>query len=131
MENLINQIINGIDLRIDGPMKFRLILQPLMSLIFAYKAGMRAAKAKDKPFVKGIIQDKDRRKEFTSEIWKDVGKLFILALILDIVFQIIVLNTVHPIGAIVTAVFLAIIPYLIFRGIITRLFEFINRKKID
>jgi len=57
--------------------------------------------------------------------WKSVGKIFVLALVLDIVYQIIVLRFVYPGEAIGAAFILAIAPYLILRGLVTR----IARKK--
>ena len=53
--------------------------------------------------------------------WKSVGKIFVLALILDVVYQIVVQRFVYPGEAIVVALVLAIVPYLLVRGLVTRL----------
>jgi hypothetical protein len=53
--------------------------------------------------------------------WRSVGKVFILALVLDAIYQFIVQRFVYPGEAIITAFLLAIVPYLVLRGIITRL----------
>jgi hypothetical protein len=53
--------------------------------------------------------------------WKSVGKVFVLAMVLDIVFQIRVLGTVYPGEVIIVAFLLAIVPYLLLRGLVTRL----------
>jgi hypothetical protein len=52
--------------------------------------------------------------------WKSVGKVFMLALVLDVVYQLIQLRFVYPGEAIVVALVLAIVPYLILRGLVTR-----------
>jgi hypothetical protein len=52
--------------------------------------------------------------------WKSVGKVFVLALALDVVYQIIVQGFVYPGEAIIVAFLLAIVPYLIVRGLVTR-----------
>jgi tryptophan-rich sensory protein len=52
--------------------------------------------------------------------WKSVGKVFVLALVLDVVYQIIVMRFVYPGEALITAVLLAIVPYLTLRGLVTR-----------
>jgi hypothetical protein len=52
--------------------------------------------------------------------WKDVGRVFLLALVMDVVYQLIVLHFVYPGEAIIVAVELAIGPYLILRGPVTR-----------
>lgn len=53
--------------------------------------------------------------------WKSVGKVFLFALLLDAVYQIIVLHFVYPGEAIIVAFVLAILPYLILRGLVTRI----------
>jgi tryptophan-rich sensory protein len=47
--------------------------------------------------------------------------VFVLALILDVVYQIVATRFVYPGEAIITAVLLAIVPYLTLRGLVTRL----------
>ena len=53
--------------------------------------------------------------------WKSVGKVFIIALVLDAVYQIVVLRFLYPGEALIVAFVLAIVPYLILRGLVTRL----------
>ena len=53
--------------------------------------------------------------------WKSVGKVFVLALVLDVVYQIIVLRFVYPGETLLVAFVLAIVPYLILRGLVNRL----------
>ncbi len=53
--------------------------------------------------------------------WKSVGKVFILAIVLDIAYQLYVLHFFYPFETLVVAILLAIIPYLILRGLVTRL----------
>ena len=53
--------------------------------------------------------------------WKSVGKVFVLALVLDAVYQVMVLRFVYPGEALVVALLLAIVPYLVLRGLVTRL----------
>ena len=52
--------------------------------------------------------------------WKSVGKVFILALVLDVVYQIIEQRFVYPGEAFIVAFVLAIVPYLVLRGLVTR-----------
>jgi hypothetical protein len=53
--------------------------------------------------------------------WHHVGKVFILAMILDVVYQWMVARFVYPGEAIFVAIVLAIIPYLLLRGLVNRL----------
>jgi hypothetical protein len=53
--------------------------------------------------------------------WKDVGKVFVIAVILDCVYQIITVRWIYPVETLVVAVMLAFVPYLLFRGAFNRL----------
>lgn len=107
--------------RVSGPMKFRLVLQPVMASIFAIRSGLADAKAGKSPYFWGLLSDPGQRLDMIKDGWKSVGKVFILALVLDVVYQIIELRFVYPGEAIIVAFTLAIAPYLILRGLTTRL----------
>jgi hypothetical protein len=53
--------------------------------------------------------------------WKSVGKIFVIALVLDAVYQYITVKWFYPGEAMVVAVVLALVPYLLLRGPINRL----------
>jgi hypothetical protein len=55
------------------------------------------------------------------EGWKQVGKIFILAVVLDVIYQYMVLHTVYPGEVIIVAFVLAIVPYLVLRGLVNRI----------
>lgn len=129
MEDFVIRFFENLGLKLDGPMKFRFILQPLMSFIFAFKAGLRDSKTGQVPYLWGLFFRKDERKDLVKEGWKDVGKVFVIALAMDIIFQLIVLKTLYPLEALITAMVLAFIPYIIFRGILNRIFSFFKSKK--
>jgi hypothetical protein len=111
--------------RVSGPLKFRLVLQPLMASIFAIRAGLADARSGKPPYFQALLSDPGQRAEMLKDGWKSVGKIFILALVLDITYQIIVLRFVYAGEAIIVSFILAIAPYLIVRGLATR----IARKK--
>jgi len=107
--------------RVSGPMKFRLVLQPAMSCFFAIRQGLADAKAGNPPYFWGLLSNPSHRQDMIKNGWKHVGRVFLLALALDIVYQLIVLHFVYPGEAIIVAVVLAIVPYLVLRGIVTRI----------
>ncbi|MBK7254654.1 MAG: hypothetical protein IPI04_12265 [Ignavibacteria bacterium] len=128
MEDFITRFFDNLGLKTEGPMKFRFILQPIVSLIFAVKAGLRDSKSGEVPYFWGLVSGKGERKDLLKEGWKDVGKLFVIALLLDIIAQIIILKTVYPFEAVITAIILAFIPYIIFRGIVNRIISLFKKK---
>jgi hypothetical protein len=111
--------------RVSGPMEFRLVLQPAMATFFAIRSGLADARAGKPPYFWALLWDRGERKGMLKDGWKSISRVFILALVLDVVYQIIVLRFVYPGEAVIVAFILAILPYLIVRGLTTR----IARKK--
>ena len=120
MEDMWTRIAADLIARVSGPMKFRLVLQPIMASIFAIKAGLHDARAGQPPYFWSLFTDPAHRVGMLEDGWKSVGKVFVLALVLDVVYQIIVMRFVYPGEALITAVLLAIVPYLTLRGLVTR-----------
>ena len=73
------------------------------------------------PFFWSLVSGSAPREATLKSGWKSVGRVFILAVVLDVVYQLYVLHFVYPLQAFAVAVILAIVPYLILRGLVTRL----------
>jgi hypothetical protein len=123
MDDIWIRLVEHMSDRVTGPMKFRLILQPAMASIFAIIAGLNDAKLGNPPYFWSLFTNSGHRAEMLRDGWKSVGKVFVLAMVLDLVFQIRVLNTVYPGEVIIVAFLLAILPYLLLRGLVTRLMQ--------
>jgi len=121
MDDIWQRFIDNMIDRVSGPMKFRLVLQPVMASIFAILAGLKDAKADKPAYFWALVSDPAHRSDMIKDGWKSVGKVFILALGLDVVYQIIVSRFVYPGEVIIVAFVLAIVPYLILRGLVNRL----------
>jgi hypothetical protein len=121
VDDIWMRITGNLTDRISGPMQFRFVLQPIMASIFAILAGLRDAKAKKPPYFWGILTHPDQRADMMKDGWKSIGKVFILALILDVAYQIIELNFIYPDEALIVGLALAIVPYLVLRGLVNRL----------
>jgi hypothetical protein len=93
--------------RVSGPMKFRLVLQPTMAAIFAIRAGLADARAGRTPYFWTLISEPSQRAYLIKDGWKGVGKVFVLALVLDVVYQIVVSRFVYPGETIIVAFVLA------------------------
>ena len=121
MIEILNRIAEDMIDRISGPMHFRVYFQPFMALLFATISGIKDAREGNPPYFWSIFTDPENRREMLRDGWKSVGKVFILAVILDTVYQIVVERFIYPFEVILVALILAILPYLIFRGLVTRL----------
>jgi hypothetical protein len=116
----LHQVWQRIAARPSGPFALRFYLQPAMATIFAVRDGLRDAQAGKPAYFWSLFSDRENRRQRIREGWKSVGKIFIVAVILDIVYQLAVLHTVHPLETLLVATTLALIPYVIFRGPINR-----------
>ena len=115
------RIIENLFARLDGPLHFRFIFQPLMASIFAVIDGVRDAKTGKPAYFWSLLSTPGHRKELVKEGWKSVGKIFILAIILDVIYQWKFHSTVYPGEMLIVAFVLAIVPYLVLRGPTNRL----------
>jgi hypothetical protein len=115
------RVIHDLLARLDGPLHFRLIVQPLMASTFAVIDGLRDAKMGKPAYFWAMVFNPEHRKEMIKVGWKRVGKIFILAVVLDIVYQIKVNHWIYPGETLIVATALAIVPYLMLRGPINRL----------
>jgi hypothetical protein len=128
------RIVEDFFARLDGPLHFRFIVQPLMATIFAVIDGVKDAKAGKPPYFWDLLVTPGRRKALVKEGWKSVGKIFILAVILDVVYQLKVHSSVYAGELLIVAFVLAIAPYLVLRGPINRIVRMIgarNHKHAD
>jgi hypothetical protein len=121
MNEIWLRVMENMSERVSGPMHFRFILQPVMATIFAVIAGLKDAKAGKPPYFWALFTDPANRADMFRDGWKSVGKVFLLAIVLDLVFQYKVMDRFYPGEVFIVAFVLAILPYVIVRGLVTRL----------
>jgi hypothetical protein len=101
--------------RFGGPLHFRFLMQPLMGIFLGIHAGIRDARAGKPPYA-FMLRDPGKRKEAMREGWKHIGRLFILAAVIDVIYEIIEFRHVYPLQPLIVAGCMAVIPYLLVRG---------------
>ncbi|MGO8944456.1 MAG: hypothetical protein ACLQJ7_12375 [Syntrophobacteraceae bacterium] len=121
MEDLVTRVVENLIARVSGPMKFRLIIQPLMAAVFAVRDGIKDARGERPPYFWAIFTSPNQRSDILRDGWKSVGKIFIIAVIIDLVEQFIALRWFYPGEAVLVAFILACIPYLLIRGPVNRI----------
>ena len=129
MEDLFTRVWTNLVGRLTGPMQFRLVLQPLMACILAIRAGLRDARAGKPPFLWALTFDPAHRRELFRKGWKDIGRVFIFAVIMDAIYQMSELHFFYPGEALIIAALLALVPYLLIRAPVTRFVEWRQRSK--
>lgn len=114
--------------RDSGPLHVRLLLQPLAASILAIRSGLNDALEGRPVFFWTLALQPAQLRSLLRHLWKDVGKLFLVACMLDVVYQLLVLRWVYPVQTVIVATVLAILPYLVFRGLANRLGRRIGAK---
>jgi hypothetical protein len=104
-----------------GPMTFRFILQPAMAAFAAFRDGLKDARAGRSPYLWTILANRAERVARLNEGLISTAQIILLGLGMDVIYQFIVLNTFYPGQAVVIALVLAFIPYLLLRGPIARI----------
>ena len=129
MEHIWHRFVENFFGRFDGPLHFRMIVQPLMATIFAVIDGIKDAKTGKPAYFWTIFSNGDARRELLKSGWKHVGKIFILAIVLDVVYQLKVFHRIYPVEMLITAFILAIVPYILLRGPVNRIARLFITKK--
>ena len=104
-----------------GPLAFRLILQPIMATIFAIRDGLKDARAGRPLYTWTILTDPAQRAGYLREGLKRVSRVIVFALLMDAIYQFMVLGRFYPGEALVIAFVLAFLPYLLIRGPVDRI----------
>jgi hypothetical protein len=121
MDDAWTRIVENLSGRISGPMRLRFFLQPLMASIFAIRSGLLDAKLGKPPYFWALVTTPEHRRDMIRDGWQSIGKIFVIALALDVVYQLVFLRALYPGEALLVALLLAIAPYLLLRGLVTRL----------
>jgi hypothetical protein len=107
--------------RLTGPMTFRLILQPVMATIYAVRDGTRDAREGRPPYFWSMFTHPGDAGPMLREGARAVGRVILLGIVMDVVYQLIVFRWVHPLELVVVVFFLAFNPYIILRGPVNRI----------
>lgn len=126
MEEILLRIVDDLVARTAGPMKLRLLLQPTVAIVLAVIAGLKDARLGKSPYGLSLLTDAEHRRDLLHDGWKSIGKAFMVAMVLDAIYQWIVLKFIYPGEVVLVAIFLALIPYLVVRSLTTRISRRMN-----
>ena len=120
-EEDLNRVWSQILARPGGPMTFRFILQPAMAAIAATRDGVHDARMGRSPYFWTILRSGEER---GGRLWEGIvatARILILGVVIDTVYQWVVLHTFYPAEAAFIALLLAFVPYVLLRGPIARI----------
>jgi hypothetical protein len=102
--------------RTDAPMRFRFILQLLMAAIVAVRAGINDARTGRSPYFWTMLGNPRERAQRLNEGVNATARIILLGLVMDMIYQVIVLKQFYPAEAVIVALLFAFVPYVIVHG---------------
>jgi hypothetical protein len=100
-----------------GPMSFRFILQPSMSAIVAIRDSVKDARTSRSQWT--VAGNPRERMGRLREELIATARIILLGIAMDVIYQFLVFETFYPAQALLIALLLAFIPYLLIRGLAT------------
>jgi hypothetical protein len=122
VDTIVEMLTRGIEQlagRAGGPLNFRLVVMPTVVTLLGLRAGLRDARAGRQAFL--WLTDSVERRALLQSAMKDVGRVFVVAVVLDTIYQLYVLRAFYPAQVVIVAVACAVVPYVISRAVVNRL----------
>ena len=107
--------------RPQGTLNFRFILQPTIAAILALRAGVNDARNGRPAYLWAAFTKPVYRAQLLHGGWKDIRTPFLVSAVLDAIYQLITHRFIYPLELLFTATLLALVPYLILRGLVNRI----------
>jgi hypothetical protein len=127
MDAIIPRVIDNLFGRIDGPMAIRLAIQPVMAMAFALRDGVRDAKQQRAPYGLSLYLEPEQRGHRLRDGWRSIRTVFCVALVIDVVYQLLQLEWVYIGEALIVAQIVALVPYVIVRDMANRVARMLER----
>jgi hypothetical protein len=128
MEDLFIRAWTNLVGRLHGPMQFRLVLQPLAAVLLAIRAGRRDAREGRHPYGWALIFGGEDRRALIRSGVKDILRVFVFAIVIDVVYQVVELRWVYPGESLVVAFLLAVLPYVALRAWVNRFLTAVSKR---
>jgi hypothetical protein len=118
--SVLERVWTDLAARPSGPFGFRFVLQPIMATIAGIHDGIGDAHTGRSPYFWTVLTDPVQRADRLREGLKSTSRIIALGLVMDAIYQLIVFRTFYPLEAIIIALALAFVPYLLIRGPVAR-----------
>jgi hypothetical protein len=116
MDDTSGRIFGDLIERSTGPLHFRLLMQPAVALFLGIRDGLKDARENRPAYFWAIFTMSNGRADLLKSGFKSITKLFIMAIVLDSIYQFIATRWIYPGEAFLVALILAFLPYLLIRG---------------
>jgi hypothetical protein len=107
--------------RFHGPGRMRFILQPTVAIILGARDGVKDARAGNPPFLWGLVFHSTYRPGLMRSALASLRNLIAIAILLDVISQLLIFHIVHPGAALVLGPVLIALPYAASRALTNRI----------
>jgi hypothetical protein len=118
VDDLLIRFWTNVTHRVHGPFTFRLLLQPAMAAFFAFRDGLSDARRGRPAFGWALFTHTGARSELVSEGFRSIGRVFILGVVMDVLYQLIVFRWLFVGEIAFVVIMLVVVPYLVVRGLV-------------
>lgn len=119
-QEIWSRVVDQLFGRPGGPLGFRFVFMPIMSAIMAIRTGLRAARDGERVFLWSLLfADVSERRRLLRSAMKDLSIMFIVGIVLDAIYQLVVFRAFYVVQALAVAVVCAVVPYMVVRGPVT------------
>jgi hypothetical protein len=116
---MLSQAIEQLLGRASGPLHFRLFIMPIVVTVLGIRAGLRDARGGRRHF--SWLRNSSERQPLFRSALKDIGRVFVVAIVLDTIYQFLMFRYLYIIQVLIIAVSCAVVPYIVMRILVTSL----------
>jgi hypothetical protein len=91
--------------RLSGPLTVRLYLQPVMASFFGVRDELKDARERRTPYFRTLLTQPAQRRALSAEGFTSIGKIIVLAIVLDVIDELIVFRRLRAVETIDVATF--------------------------
>jgi hypothetical protein len=114
--------------RLSGPGRLRFLIQPTMAALLGARDGVKDARAEERPYILALIQHRKHRWQLVRGAISSIGELIAVAILLDLIAQILLFREVFVMAALVLGPVLIATPYALSRALSNRITRKRNRR---
>jgi hypothetical protein len=112
--------IEDIPGRLTGPGRFRFILQPLIAIALGIRSGIADARMGRPAYIWAMLFNSELRSELFKSSLSTIANLLLMGVLLDSIFQWLILGNSYPGAAVVVGPILIAAPYSVARALANR-----------
>jgi len=113
MEEVLVRLWDNLTGRVGGPMTFRFLVQPLVAVFLGVRDGLKLGRSGRSLFSWSKPREPGSTRALIQAIWRTIRLLVLVALTLDIIYQIFVEHWFYPGEAALVSIAITIVPYLL------------------